>query len=134
LNDFVEHEFSESLSARKELKHERLSGFSIEDPDFQTVKVQLRALGLIAKSTRPRSVKDTDTYWALTPYGDTVMTSLRAIRRRADSREPSWEPAESPSPEATKSPVVAIGAIRPTHKARLQCAARPPCARGMRVR
>jgi len=30
---------------------------------------------------RPRSVKDTNTYWALTPYGDHLMTQLRAVRR-----------------------------------------------------
>jgi len=56
--------------------------FYIEDDDFQTIKVQLRALGLITMSQkRQRSVKDTDTYWTLTPYGDEVMNSLRAIRR-----------------------------------------------------
>lgn len=38
-------------------------------------------LGLITKSTKPRSVKDTNTYWTMTPFGDTVMTRLRAIRR-----------------------------------------------------
>ena len=52
------------------------------DPEtFRTIIVQLRALGLILKSTRQRSVKDTDTYWSLTPYGDNVMNSLRAITR-----------------------------------------------------
>ncbi|KAB8066887.1 DUF4062 domain-containing protein [Janthinobacterium violaceinigrum] len=49
--------------------------------DFQTIKIQLRALGLITKSTRSRSVKDTSTYWTLTPYGDNVMLQLRAIRK-----------------------------------------------------
>jgi len=53
----------------------------VKDDSFQTIKVQLRALGLIGKSQRARSVKDTDTYWALTPNGDAVMTRLRAIRR-----------------------------------------------------
>jgi hypothetical protein len=47
-----------------------------------TVVVQLRALGLIAKSAKKRSLKDTHTYWTLTPYGDNVMTKLRAIDRR----------------------------------------------------
>lgn len=57
-------------------------GFSIKDHDFQTIKIQLRALGLITMSQRDkRSIKDTDTYWTLTPYGDQVMNMLRAIRR-----------------------------------------------------
>lgn len=55
--------------------------FSISDEDFQTIKVQLRALGLIVQSDKNRSVKDTKTYWKLTPYGDSVMNRLRAIER-----------------------------------------------------
>jgi len=49
--------------------------------DFDTMLLQLRALGLITKSQRNRSVKDTGTYWTLTPYGDTRLTALRAIRK-----------------------------------------------------
>jgi len=56
--------------------------FKIEADSFRTIIVQLRALGLIARSERPRSLKDNNTYWKLTPYGDAVMTSLRAIRRK----------------------------------------------------
>lgn len=58
-----------------------ISNLSINDDDVQTIKVQLRALGLIVKSDKARSVKDTDTYWTLTPHGDAVMTQLRAIHR-----------------------------------------------------
>ena len=54
---------------------------SIDAECFRTIIVQLRALGLMEKSTRPRSVKDTTTYWTLTPYGDNVMNRLRAITR-----------------------------------------------------
>lgn len=43
--------------------------------------VQLRALGLIVRSERKRSVKESRTFWALTPYGDSVMTRLLAIKR-----------------------------------------------------
>ena len=59
----------------------RLDSVRIDPDSFGTIIVQLRALGLIAKSVRTRSVKDTATYWALTPYGDNTMNSLRAIRR-----------------------------------------------------
>ena len=54
---------------------------SIDADCFRTIIVQLRALGLIGKSIRPRSVKDTVTYWTLTPFGDNVMNRLRAITR-----------------------------------------------------
>jgi hypothetical protein len=55
----------------------------IQDDDFHTIKIQLRALGLIAKNTKQRSLKDTATYWTLTPYGDSVMTRLKAVRRES---------------------------------------------------
>jgi hypothetical protein len=57
--------------------------FKIIDSDFQVIKVQLKSLGLIKKSIKKqRSVSDKQTYWILTPYGDTIMTRLRAIERK----------------------------------------------------
>jgi hypothetical protein len=72
-----------SIRNIKEFKGKNLMSFSISDEDFQTIKVQFRALGLITKSTKSRSIKDTNTYWTLTPYGDNIMTKLRAISRSA---------------------------------------------------
>jgi Domain of unknown function (DUF4062) len=60
---------------------EKVQKMEIVSDCFQTIKVQLRAIGLINKSPRVRSVKDTGTYWSLTPYGDALMTRLRAITR-----------------------------------------------------
>jgi Domain of unknown function (DUF4062) len=50
---------------------------------YNSIVVQLRALGLIAKSERiqKRKTGDTKAYWSLTSYGDNVMTMLRAVRR-----------------------------------------------------
>jgi len=76
-----------------ELAQAELTRFSVADVDFHTIKIQFRALGLITKSTKARSVKDTGTYWTLTPYGDTVMTRLRAIKR--DPERPDSLPADS---------------------------------------
>lgn len=96
IHEATESELSRALSAlvrdnsRMELKKSKgfkelnLMDFKIDADDFQTIKVQLRALGLITKSTKSRSVKDTATYWTLTPYGDNVMTKLRAIRKPQD--------------------------------------------------
>ncbi|EDU5982372.1 forkhead box transcription factor, partial [Salmonella enterica subsp. enterica serovar Aberdeen] len=53
----------------------------VSNSDFQTIKVQFRALGLIIKSEKSRSVKDKGTYWTLTPYGENLMTTLRAIKK-----------------------------------------------------
>src|SRR6202012_1597688 len=49
--------------------------------DFGTILVQLSALGLIKRSERKRSVSDTGTYWALTPYGESRTIHLRAIKK-----------------------------------------------------
>jgi hypothetical protein len=81
INTFARATAIAQLQESKPLNGMRLIDFEVVEEDFQTIKVQLRALGLIAKSTKPRSVKDTQTYWTLTPYGDTVMTRLRAISR-----------------------------------------------------
>ena len=57
------------------------SSSSIVDSDFQKIKVQFKALGLIKQSIKNRSVKDKDNYWTLTEYGDYTMTQLVAIKR-----------------------------------------------------
>lgn len=66
----------------REDKSGTVAGFSVSEDSFQTIKVQLRALGLITRSTRQRSLKDLETYWTLTPYGDGLMNQLLAIGRR----------------------------------------------------
>ena len=88
----------ESLRENSELEGYALRQFAINGDDFNTIKVQLLALRLIAKSTRSRSVKDTANYWTLTPYGEAVMTELRAIRREG------YEPTPpSPSDRAVET-------------------------------
>nr|WP_010130627.1 DUF4062 domain-containing protein [Microbulbifer agarilyticus] len=54
---------------------------SVNSVDFQTMKVQFVALGLITKSEKKRSIKDSGTYWSLTPFGETKMMQLRALRK-----------------------------------------------------
>lgn len=52
---------------------------SIGDEAFDTIKVQLFALGLIQKSSKKHVPSDTNRYWSLTPYGETMLMKLRAI-------------------------------------------------------
>lgn len=54
---------------------------AVSDSAFDQIKMQLVALGLIARSDRKRSVKDTLTYWQLTETGRTKLMSLGALRR-----------------------------------------------------
>ena len=77
----------EELKKIEALKKKRVTAVRVHEEDFQTIKVQLRALKLIQKSEKQRSVKDTNSYWCLTRYGDQVMTNLRAIRKNVASTE-----------------------------------------------
>jgi hypothetical protein len=52
---------------------------------LQTVKIQLLALGLIQKSVKKRALNNTASYWKLTPYGETYLLKLRAIRKEITS-------------------------------------------------
>jgi len=81
LDAFVLEQLRPTVAKDKTFTGHRLSDITLDDQDFQTVKIQLRALGLMSKSEKARSVKDSGTYWTLTPYGDEVMTRLRAIRK-----------------------------------------------------
>ena len=77
-----------------DFKDHRLFNFQFRDEDVDTCLVQLRALGLMRESDRKRSVTDTSTYWALTPYGDRLMVQLRALRREPPAPRTSSEKAE----------------------------------------
>lgn len=81
IDQFVEDQNRAKLVKNKDLKGCIMDRFSLNGEDFKTIKLQLRALGLITKSEKNRSLKDVETYWTLTPYGDEVMTRLRAIKR-----------------------------------------------------
>lgn len=86
IDSFVLEELRPELENERKFHGARIMSVKLDDQDFQTVKIQLRALGLMAKSEKTRSVKDSGTYWTLTPYGDEVMTRLRAIRKSEDVR------------------------------------------------
>ena len=54
----------------------------VEEDSFQQIKVQLIALRIIELSDKKRTVKDTETYWRLTPYGFRVMMNLKALKKK----------------------------------------------------
>ncbi len=82
LNNFIQIRIQDAV-LHKHTGH-GVSDIRIYPDDFQTIKIQFRALGLITNSPKERSVKDKVTYWTLTPYGDNVLTRLRAIKRPKD--------------------------------------------------
>lgn len=68
-----------------EVNFYKLSNVTISDEDFQNIRLQFNALGLIQHSQRGRSVKDTANYWTLTPYGNTHLVKMRALKTNEKS-------------------------------------------------
>jgi hypothetical protein len=56
--------------------------FVLMEDDFDTIKVQIVALGLMQKSPHKHVPSDTNKYWSLTPFGETTLTKARAITRK----------------------------------------------------
>jgi len=79
MNNFLENDTPPEIKNDPSLKGHYLENFQIFEHDFETIKIQLRALGLIARSNE--AANGSFVLWELTPYGDTVMTRLRAQRK-----------------------------------------------------
>lgn len=78
----------DSFENNKDLKGSALKNFNFDTVNIETCLVQFRALGLLKESVKQRSVKDTNTYWTLTSYGDQLMVNLRAIRKDPEPEKP----------------------------------------------
>jgi hypothetical protein len=79
LKDELVKKIRENIKIEKNLRPEVIK---INDTHFQTIKVQLIALGLIEKSDRKKSLKDLSAYWKLTPFGENKMMTLKALRKK----------------------------------------------------
>ena len=62
------------------LKKDQLIAYIVKD-HFLSILIQFKALGLIEKSIKTRSLRDNNTYWKLTEKGDSLLTQLRAIKK-----------------------------------------------------
>jgi len=74
----LKQQLERKIEADKQLRGQNLQ---VNEEDFQTIKVQLFALGLIQKNTRKRTASDTQTYWSLTPYWRAVRNNLEGDPR-----------------------------------------------------
>ena len=71
-NDFVRRNADSSFFGRVT---------KVYSENFQNVKVQFIALGLIQESQRKKSAGNVHKYWTLTPYGNKIMMKLKAIKK-----------------------------------------------------
>jgi hypothetical protein len=78
---FIMSEAKRTFGKQKTFKDATLQNFSFDQQDIETSIIQLNALGLIKQNDKRRSVHDKGSYWTLTPYGNTMMVKLRAIRK-----------------------------------------------------
>jgi len=53
---------------------------AIDNEHFQNILLQFRALGLIQHSERKHAIQDKGEYWSLTPYGQTRLDEIRALK------------------------------------------------------
>ncbi|MBC7568209.1 MAG: DUF4062 domain-containing protein [Spirosoma sp.] len=81
LDSLVWHICASDIDALVEKIAYNVFSVSVVDTYYQTIKIQLRALGLIVKSDKKKSIHAKGSYWTLTPYGDTIMMRLRAIKK-----------------------------------------------------
>jgi len=69
----------ENIVEKKGINSDDSYHIKINDEDFQAIKIQLLALGLIQKSKIKHTPSDTSTYWSLTLYGESYLLKLKAI-------------------------------------------------------
>jgi hypothetical protein len=63
-----------------------IKAVQLSNDAFETIKIQLLALGLIKKSERKHAPSDTGKYWSLTPFGETALMKLCAITKQSASK------------------------------------------------
>ncbi len=83
VSEYTETALKSSLTEMiKTNSDEPLFNIRINDEDFQNIKIQFIALGLITESIKKRSAKDMNVYWTLTNFGRKQMFLLKAIKKR----------------------------------------------------
>ena len=82
----MEHPNDNSLKIRLKqvvLNHAGKSYYdaNLDDQDFQTIKIQLKALGFVEFNYRGTTKRGTALFWSLTKSGAKIMIELRTIRK-----------------------------------------------------
>lgn len=70
------------LKALKEKEEPHGRHHEISDQDFQTIQIQLKALGLVNTKYSQTTKGEMALFWSLTPYGEALMMQLRTVPSR----------------------------------------------------
>lgn len=76
-----ERDMSTSLEDFIEAKEPQYTSVHVKDISFQTIKVQLIALGLITEAPKVKTSKTLAAAWTLTKYGTLTLMRIGALRR-----------------------------------------------------
>ena len=85
LDEGSEDEYYNQLSSyivhKLQSEGKRVYSANVITDEFKRVLIQFKALDLIQKSVKKRSLRDNNTYWKLTDRGDKLLTELRAVKK-----------------------------------------------------
>lgn len=79
---------SEDGTGRKNDTRYSERNLHVDDEDFRTLLLQFKALGMVRNGIKKRSVNDAETYWSLTPFGETRLLEVRALKRGQSDLRP----------------------------------------------
>jgi hypothetical protein len=68
------------ISLESSLHESSTGSLSLNDQVFQTVKVQLMALGLVDVTYLPSTRGSMGLFWSLSPYGKAMLIQLRSVK------------------------------------------------------
>ena len=78
--------FIEEMGALYTSKNKARGIWSGTEQDFQTAKIQLKALNLIELSMKDTINGGTALFWSLTPAGERVMVNLRSAKKEVEEK------------------------------------------------
>lgn len=84
-NDYISNVFRLAVKAKGKtlgILNDDASGTALDDQDFRTIMLQLKALGLVNISHLPTTTGGKALFWSLTPQGERLMMELRTVRSK----------------------------------------------------
>lgn len=84
LSEYIRRHHGEQI--RADFGYEYISGVALLEDDWQTIAIQMKALGLIQIADSSQD-DPFNLYWIITEYGETVLTRIKAIKRPITTEE-----------------------------------------------
>lgn len=102
-NLLVQEKAQEKLRDVQNWTNNNIIKVDINDDDFRGIIVQFRALKMIVECDHQKIPDDSVVYFRLTPYGDSIMTALRAVTKSVITADPAGT-SKSTVPKKKRKP------------------------------